>query len=232
MPSPTRPYDLVTFDCYGTLIDWEAGMSAALERLGRELGVAVDARGMVRRYIQLELGLEQSSYRRYRDILRLGLAALFKERGTTLSASASRAFVRSMAEGKPFPETATTLRRLRAAGYRTAVLSNVDDSLLARSLKLIGVPFDYKITAQSVRSYKPCVRHWEKLLTVSGVPKRRVLHVAASLVHDIIPAKTLGFNCVWINRNGERPMPGTAPRQVFRDLKGLLPLLPTRPISQ
>ncbi|MBI5200103.1 MAG: HAD-IA family hydrolase, partial [Elusimicrobia bacterium] len=186
-PTPTRPYDLVAFDCYGTLIDWEAGMTAALEKLGRDLGVQVDAKQMVRRYIQLELSLEQASYRRYRDILRLGLVALFKERGIKLSAAASRAFATSLAEWKPFPETAATLKRLRAAGYRTAVLSNIDDALLARSLKRIGVPFDYRITAQAVRSYKPGVRHWEKLLAVSGVPKRRVLHVAASLVHDIIP---------------------------------------------
>ncbi|MBI4347658.1 MAG: haloacid dehalogenase type II [Elusimicrobia bacterium] len=225
MVSPTRPYDLVTFDCYGTLIDWEGGMSQALERLGRELGVSVDTKPMVRRYIQLELGLEQSSYRRYRDILRLGLSALFKERGINLSASASRSFARSLAEWRPFPETAATLRRLRAAGYRTAVLSNVDDALLRRSLRRIGVPFDFKITAESVRSYKPSVRHWERLLSVSGVPKRRVLHVAASLVHDIIPAKTLGLAAVWINRHGERALPGAAPRQVFKDLKGLVPLL-------
>lgn len=200
-------------------------MAATLETLGKRVGVPVDSRAMARRYVQLELGLEQACYRRYRDILRLGLAALFKERGTTLGTRDSSAFSKSLREWLPFPDVGPALRRLRAAGYKTAILSNVDDRLLSQSLRRIGVPFEYRVTAQMVRSYKPCVRHWERLLALSGVPRRRVLHVAASLVHDIIPAKTLGFHCVWINRNGARAIPGAAPRQVFKDLGPLVELL-------
>ncbi|MBI4423941.1 MAG: haloacid dehalogenase type II [Elusimicrobia bacterium] len=224
MGSPL-PYDLITFDCYGTLIDWEKGMSAALRALARELGVRIDAAAMVRRYVQLELGLEQASYRRYAEILQLGLAALFKERGVTLGRRHAGAFARSLADWKPFPEVPAALRRLRAAGYRTAVLSNIDDRLLARSLRRIAVPFDHVVTAQAVRSYKPAARHWQRVLAASRVPKRRVLHVGASLVHDIVPAKTLGISSVWINRNGERPAPGAAPRHVFADLRPLVGLL-------
>lgn len=227
MPPPTRPYDVVAFDCYGTLIDWEAGMSAALRDVGRELGVRVTPEKMVRRYQQLELALEQASYRRYRDILKLGLTALFREQGTALGPKDSRAFARTLPTWRPFPEVAATLKALRSRGYRTAILSNIDDRLLAQSLKRIGVPFDYRVTAQGVRSYKPGVKHWQRLLELTGVPKRRILHVAASLVHDIIPAKTLGFNCVWINRHGARALSGTAPRHVYRDLRPLTELLAT-----
>lgn len=232
MPPPTRPYDVVAFDCYGTLIDWEGGMASSLEELGRAVGLRVAPGRMVKRYIQLELALEQASYRRYRDILKLGLSALFKEQGFALDKSASMAFAKTLPAWKPFPEVSATLAGLRAMGYEIAVLSNIDDRMLSQSLKRIGVPVDYRVTAQSLRSYKPGVKHWQRLLEVTGVPKRRVLHVAASLVHDIIPAKTLGFNCVWINRNGERGLPGAAPRHVYRDLKPLLELLaPERPAA-
>ena len=218
-------YDVVAFDCCGTLIDREGGMERALRRLGRELGVKLDAPALVRRYLQHELCLEQGSYRRYRDVLRLGLIALFKEQGISLPPRASRALADSLPLWRPFPDTAPTLRRLRARGYRTALLSNVDDSLLRPSIKRIGVPFDYVVTADAVRSYKPAARHWQRLLAVCGAPKRRILYAGASLVQDIIPARTLGLECVWINRRRERALPGAAPRHVFADLRPLGKLL-------
>lgn len=224
-----RPFDLLTFDCYGTLIDWEGGMRRSLAPLARRHGLgegrSLDLDSLVRRYIQLELGIEQGGYRRYREVLALGVGALFKEHGARLSAAEARGFAESLTRWPPFPETRAVLKALRRAGYRTAVLSNIDDALLRASLERIGVEFDHLVTAQQVRSYKPAARHWQRALAVSRIPRKRILHVAASQLHDIVPANTLGFSCVWINRNRERPLPGARPDHSFRDLRPLVKLL-------
>jgi len=219
------PFDLVTFDCYGTLIDWEGGMRDSLAPLVRRHGIKKDLGALVRRYVQLEFGIEQGGYHRYREILALGVTALFKEHDARLSAAEARSFAESLARWPPFPETRAVLKALRRAGYRTAILSNVDDALLRSSLERIDVEFDHLVTAQQVRSYKPAARHWQRALSISRVPKSRVLHVAASQLHDIVPANTLGFSCVWINRKREKPLPGARADHAFRDLRPLVKLL-------
>ncbi|MBI5244352.1 MAG: haloacid dehalogenase type II [Elusimicrobia bacterium] len=224
------PYDLITFDCYGTLIDWSAGIRSAIEKTGAACGLRLDPAKLADRYIQVEMAVEQGGFKKYREVQALAMKLLFEEQGERLNSKQASILSRSLPRWKPFPETARVLKALRRSGYRLAVLSNVDDLLLKRSISRIGVRFDRLVTSEQVRSYKPRTRHWERILAATRVPKGRVLHVAASLMHDIIPAKTLGLACAWINRNGSKPFAGARPNHVFADLSPLIPLLtPPKP---
>ena len=219
-----RPYDLVTFDCYGTLIDWESGIGGTIDKIARERKVTVPTRKMVSRYIHIEFGLEQGPYRPYREVLAIGLRLLFEELGMQLTLRQSRALVSGLPRWPAFPETKRVLQSLRRAGYRLAVLSNVDDALLRQTLRRIGGMFDYTVTSQQVGAYKPSTKHWERVLALSKTPKHRVLHVGTSQLHDIIPAKSLGFRCAWINRHRERIL-GATPEHSFASLSPLTRLL-------
>lgn len=202
-----RRYDVLTFDCYGTLIDWEGGMRAAL---GRSVPQA-----FTDRYIAIEMEVEKT-YRAYREVLRIALARTLREFGIT---GDERTFADSIRMWPPFPETRAALEELRGAGHRLAILSNVDDDILAESVRLIGVPFDWIVTAQSVGSYKPAPGPWERMERLrGGVPW--TAHVGASLLHDVVPAAARGLRTVWINRSGA-PVAGAAPTGVLSDLRGL-----------
>lgn len=220
-----RPYDLITFDCYGTLIDWEEGMRHALENLASDLDMRIDADKMVARYIQLELGLEQGAYRAYREILQTGLAAVFREKNVSLTEHQSKKFHRALPTWKPFPEVRAVLKKLRNAGYRLAILSNADDAFVRRAAQRIGVKFDRIITAQQIGSYKPAFKHWQKILSATKIPKKRVLHVSSCMIHDVIPASAMGLPCVWINRRRQRQVAIAKPLRVFNDLRPLADML-------
>ena len=196
---------LVTFDCYGTLIDWEGGMRAAL-------GAAPD--GFTDRYIAIEMEVERA-YRPYRDVLRIALERTLAESGLP---GDPRAFAESIRRWPPFPETRDALERLRAAGLKLAILSNVDNDIIAESVRLIGVPFDWIVTAQDVGSYKPAPGHWRRIRELA--PDARLLHVGASALHDIRPARALGLRSVWINRKAE-PASLCEPDAMLPDLRGL-----------
>lgn len=219
------PYDLVTFDCFGTLIDWESGIRAVVERLCAAHSLEADPSALVDRYVRIELSVEQGAFRSYRAVQALSLRLLFEELGVRLSAREADSLASALPRWKPFPESARVLKALRRAGYRLAVLSNCDAAPLKRALARLGVEFDYVVPAQLVRSYKPNTRHWRKVLARARVPKGRVLHVAASLLHDIIPAKTLGLPCAWVNRRGGKALSGARPNHVLPDLSPLLALL-------
>jgi len=230
MPAEARAHEAgaafawIAFDCYGTLIDWEEGMARALRRLAAAHGLSLDPDALPQRYIRIELALEQERYRPYRDVLVLGARRLLEEQGIALEPGWDRLFLESLPRWPPFPEVPRALRVLKAR-YRLAVLSNVDDDLIRHSLESLGVAFDAVITAEQVRSYKPAPGHWERLLAVAGVPRTSVLHVAASLVHDVAPAKALGFPVAWINRKGEGPGDSPRPDWIFPDLKSLAAFL-------
>ena len=219
------PYELITFDCYGTLIDWETGIRSAVERTAAARGLKVDAAKLVERYIQVERTIEQGGYRKYREVQALAMKVLFDELGASLSDREASSLSNSLPRWKPFPEAARVLKALKRAGYRLAVLSNVDDLPLKKSIARIGVRFDRLVSSEHVRSYKPRTKHWERAIAATRVPKARILHVAASLIHDIIPAKTLGLACAWINRGGRKPFSGAKPNHSFGDLAPLIPLL-------
>ncbi len=213
------PIDWITFDCYGTLIDWEGGIADALAPF---LPPPVDRKALAARYKAVEATVEGESYRPYRDVLAETSRRLMTTLGHPLPAGRERVLPDSLPAWRPFPEVPQALRTLRAAGYRLAILSNVDRDLLAASVAHLGITPDLMITAEDCRSYKPAPGHWVHFRAQSGgAPPQRTVHVGASLFHDMVPAGGLGYRTVFINRHGE-PLGSVRPTRVLRDLR-LLP---------
>jgi 2-haloacid dehalogenase len=211
--------DWATFDCYGTLIDWEGGIAAAIEPL--LAGAArLTGHALAERYIAVEAQVEGGAYRSYKEVLAIACRRLCDELGAPLPAGRERALPESVPRWLPFPETAEALRAIRAQGVRIAILSNVDRELLDASIARIGVAPDLIVTAEDARSYKPAPGHWREFLARSGATTAATLHVGASLYHDMIPGAALGFRTVFINRHDE-PVAGAAPAAVLRDLRDL-----------
>jgi 2-haloacid dehalogenase len=187
-----------TFDCYGTLIDWNAGIGRELERL---FGAARSGE-LLHAYHELEPQIQREEpSRSYRDVMSVALARL------GAPAAEEGALGRSLPDWEPFPEVPGALEDARGCGWKLAVLSNTDRDLLDASLERIGVEFDLSVVASEIGSYKPSPGHWEEFFARSGADRERHVHVAASLFHDIAPAAALGLHTVWINRLGEEPEP-------------------------
>jgi 2-haloacid dehalogenase len=189
-----------TFDCYGTLVDWNAGIRAELERLIP----GEDAERLLERYHEVERRVQRERPEaRYRDVLAAGLQELAADAGTSLPESERDALGSSLPGWPIFPEVPAALAEARERGWRLAVLTNSDRDLIDASLHVIGVPFDATVVASEIGSYKPAHRHWEEFRARSGVAPERHVHVGASLFHDAVPARQLGIPFVWINRLGE-----------------------------
>ena len=194
-----------TFDCYGTLIDWNAGIRGQLERL---FGVE-DAARLLERYHELEpeIEAEPGQFHTYREVLTLGLERLAQQEGIQLPEGEAGALAKSLPDWPPFPEVPTALAELRDRGWKLALLSNTDRDLIAASQKQLAVPIDLAIVAEDVQSYKPAHPHWERFFEATTADREHHVHVAASLFHDIAPARELGLRSVWINRLGETAGP-------------------------
>ena len=193
-------FEFVTFDCYGTLIDWETGIQHAFEQAleGTGLNPAQEAE-MFELYQEEEKRVEdRMPYRSYRQVLALAAVAAARKFGKTVPEKLSSILAEQLPSWSPFPDTNPALERL-ATEYTLGILSNVDEDLLAGTLKHFTVPFDLVVTAERVRSYKPATEHFEEARGIIGAD-RGWLHVAASLYHDIEPASRLGINAVWVNR--------------------------------
>jgi 2-haloacid dehalogenase len=204
-----------TFDCYGTLIDWRAGIEAELERLfGPE-----ESRRLLERYLELELEVQRGEFRLYAEVLGLTLERLVREEELALPEGEEPALARSLPSWRAFPEVPDTLAEARRRGWKLAILSNADRDLIQASIRQIGVDFDHVVVAEDVRSYKPVHAHWQRFFADTGADDAGHVHVAASLFHDIAPARELGLRAVWINRLGERPDP-----EPDRELQDLAPL--------
>ena len=204
-----------TFDCYGTLIDWNGGLLAELERL---FGVH-DAPRLLERYHELEPEIEQDGSLPYKAVLTETLIRLAEDEGLSIPEGESDALARSLPSWQPFPEVPDALAELRHRGWDLVILSNSDRDLITESMKRIGVPFDLAIVAGDLGSYKPAHAHWEHFYDVTTVDKEHHVHVAASLFHDIAPARELGLTTVWINRLGEDAKP--KPDRELSDLSEL-----------
>jgi 2-haloacid dehalogenase len=203
-------YTHLTFDCYGTLIDWERGILAALRPVLARHGLALTDDRILELYGELEAAAEAGPYRRYRAVLAAVLAGFGARLGFAPSAEEREAFAASVGQWPPFPDTVEALQAL-GRRYRLVVLSNVDDDLFAQSARHLATDFAAVITAQQVGSYKPDRRNFRFALARLGAPPARVLHVAQSLFHDIAPAKELGLTAVWVNRRHDRPGFGATP---------------------
>ncbi len=188
-----------TFDCYGTLIDWMGGIRATLGDLWPEH----DADLLLATYHQIEPEVQRGRAVSYRRVLAESLERVAHREGLELEDDDREALGDSLPSWPPFPEVPASLEALRARGWKLAILSNTDPDLLDASLETIGVPVDLRITAAEAGSYKPAHGHWDRFFERSGATRERHVHVAASLFHDIAPAKELGLRAVWINRMHE-----------------------------
>ncbi len=210
----------VTFDCYGTLIDWERGMTDALLPL---LAAGTDRTALAERYIEIEAEVEKVErvdHLRYREVLDLASRRLLAEKGRPLPEDRPSPLPASLPSWPPFPEVPDALRELRRRGYRYAILSNVDNDLLATSIRAMGIEPDLAITAEDARSYKPARGHWRLFEERTGAGKADSVHVAASLYHDIRPTTSWGYRNVWIARRVE-PLRGATPTKILPDLTSL-----------
>jgi 2-haloacid dehalogenase len=192
-------FEWLSFDCYGTLIDWEAGLLAYLRSLLASKGQALSNSQILSRYSELEPRAQNGPYRCYHEVL----AQVVRDFGSELHFSVSTAEANGLAESirnwLPFSDTVPALRRLQSR-YKLAVLSNIDDDLFAYTSPKLEVCFEAVVTAQQVRSYKPSFNNFEALLRRFQIPREGLLHVAESLYHDVVPARALEIATVWVNR--------------------------------
>lgn len=211
----------ITFDCYGTLIDWERGIKEAVKKLAYKSSFNLSLDLITDRYIKVELEVEAEKYRKYHDVLQLAAKRLLKSEGFDISDDDALEFADSIYSWQPFPETRDALGKLKSKGYKLVILSNIDNNIIQKSIQLMGVDFDGVITAEEVGSYKPAYGHWQEMIRRYNAKKEEVLHVAASYIHDIIPAKEQGFDAIWINRNNEKPTREIRPNLEFKNLEPL-----------
>jgi 2-haloacid dehalogenase len=198
-----------TFDCYGTLIDWNGGIRRELARVfGEERADA-----LLVRYHVLEAQLEADGELTYREVLREAM------RGLAAPPDEEDALACSLPNWEPFPEVPGALQEARDRGWKLAILSNTDRDFIEASQARLGVPFELAIVASEIGSYKPAHRHWERFFDQTKAASEQHVHVAASLFHDIAPANELGLRSIWINRLGETP--GPQPTRELRDLDHL-----------
>lgn len=209
--------EIITFDCYGTLIDWEKGISEAFVAAAAADGHSLDGRKVLESYSRTERKVEADAYRSYAQVLRETSLLIASDLGWTPSNPSF--LVESLPRWQPFPDTNDALHRLVEAGVRMGILSNVDEELLAETRKHLSAPFDLIVTAEQVQSYKPAEGHF--LEARRRIGDARWLHAAQSSFHDIVPARALGIKSAWINRKAEKPLPGGQPDHEFRDLSEL-----------
>jgi len=192
-------YSVLTFDCYGTLIDWESGILRALKPIFANRGIPVSDSELLERYGEIEAQMESGAYKPYRQILREAVAGLGLRYNFSPVANEMECLPDSLQYWQPFPDSVAALKRLKKL-YKLAIVSNVDEDMFEASARKLEVPFDHVITASQARSYKPSHNNFECALDRIGLPREQVLHVAQSIYHDIIPARALGISSVWVNR--------------------------------
>jgi 2-haloacid dehalogenase len=198
-----------TFDCYGTLIDWNGGIRAELARV---LGEPEADRNLAR-YHELEHGLQADGRLTYREVMTEAMRQLGAPAGE------ESGLAHSLPRWQPFPEVRASLEEARRRGWKLAILTNSDPELIEASKELIGMPFEETVVASQIRSYKPAHKHWTEFSARTNADPSRHVHVAASLFHDIGPANELGLESIWINRLGEQA--GPVPTRELENLTAL-----------
>ena len=199
-----RDAAVITFDCYGTLIDWQSGARAAVDAIP-ELD-SVDKFALIARRLQVELDVEHERYRPYDQVLAISIQRTASEFGVEVGDQEAKHFADSIANWPPFQDAGGFLKRLAGEGTPMVILSNVTRASLAVSVRKLGASFDQLITAEDVRSYKPDQDHWRELFATRNIEPEQQLHIAGSITHDIRPAAAVGAHTVWVRRAHE-PIP-------------------------
>lgn len=210
-------YEILTFDCYGTLVDWESGIARALGALLSQRGLDLDRERLLALYADFEPAAQAGEFKPYREVLAAVVDRFGERFGFEPTASERGSLAASLGDWSVFPDTRAALASL-AKHYRLAVLSNIDDDLFAATAGHLGVAFDTVITAQQVGSYKPAPGHFLAALEELG-SRERILHVAQSLFHDVAVARELGIATVWVNRRQGRDGGATPPSAARPDLE-------------
>jgi 2-haloacid dehalogenase len=217
---------VVTFDCYGTLVDWEGGVAAFLYDLAlRSAGpgspaaeALPSAADMRERWERIQFGLIAGHYRPYKEILATSLAILTAGYGWPASQADKEAFIRSMRCWQPFPDTRPALQATRARGVRLVIISNTDRDIIEHTLRHLQVRIDEVITSEDCRAYKPDPAVFGRAVAAIGVPPGQILHVAFGFEYDNRPAKAVGMRTAWVNRSARLRPPGEGPDFEWRDL--------------
>jgi 2-haloacid dehalogenase len=196
-------FEVLTFDCYGTLIDWETGILSALRPILSAHEKKIDDATLLKLYGDFEQRSEQGKFHPYREVLESVVRQFGDKLGFTPTVDESRSLPDSLATWQPWPDTVAALRQLNTR-FRLAILSNVDDDLFALTRPKLEIEFDEVITAQQAQAYKPSLKLFELALSRIHAPAHRVLHVGQSLYHDVIPAQALGLATTWVNRPSAR----------------------------
>ncbi|HET6175699.1 MAG TPA: haloacid dehalogenase type II [Candidatus Sulfotelmatobacter sp.] len=197
-------FEILTFDCYGTLINWEAGILSALHRILAVHRKNIDDATLLKLYGDFELRSETGIFHPYREVLQSVVRQFGIELEFTPTTEELRFLADSLPTWKPWPDSVAALTQLKTR-FRLAILSNVDDDLFTATRPQLGVDFDEVITAQQAQAYKPSLKLFELALSRVNAPAHRVLHVGQSIYHDVIPAQALGLATVWVNRPSARP---------------------------
>jgi 2-haloalkanoic acid dehalogenase type II len=216
-------FEIITFDCYGTLIDWEGGIAEAFQREASRDNIRLESDDTIAAYMAEELAVESEVYRSYREVLSQTAARVARRLGWQITEERARFLPESLPDWKPFRDTNAALERL-ARKYSLGILSNTDDDLLAATRRHFTVGFDLVVTAQQIKSYKPGRAHF--LEATRRADGKRILHAAQSYFHDVVPATRLGIPVVWVNRKGERADDGgPLPTRELNNLTELAELL-------
>ena len=197
-------YEILTFDCYGTLIDWETGILTVLRRILSAHDKSIDDATLLRLYGDFEQRAEHGKFQPYREVLKSVVKQFGEEFKFVPDRAEEESLPESLSAWRPWPDTVAALHQLKTR-FRLAILSNIDDDLFAATRPQLGVDFDGVITAQQAQAYKPSLKIFELALSRIQAPAHRVLHVGQSVYHDVIPAQSLGLATVWVNRPSARP---------------------------
>ena len=208
-------FEVLTFDCYGTLIDWETGILKALHSLLQKYGVNASDEEVLESYAEAETRAESQPFKPYRRVLALVVDELGVKYGFKPTNEERERLADSINTWQPFPDTVAALRRLHDR-YKLSIISNIDDDLFQQTAKLLQVPFDYVTTALEVGSYKPSLNNFHRALQKMNIAKERVLHVAQSLHHDVEPARQLGICSLWVNRRQGKSGGGATVRSAVK----------------
>ena len=214
-----RDAAVISFDCYGTLIDWQSGARAAVDAIP-ELA-DVDKAALIERRLEVELEVEHERYRPYDDVLAISIQRTGLEFGVSVSDASARFFADSIRDWPAFQDAGGFLKRLATVGTPMAILSNVTRASLGVSVRKLGASFDQLVTAEDVRSYKPDHDHWRELYRTRQIESGQQLHIAGSIAHDIRPATELGATTVWVRRAHEPIPDDVAPDLIVQSLAEL-----------